>query len=66
MLRIQSPPAWPKIIFKNFEVADSDKHTSLVSNDINSRDEKFCITDPTRGQCYETFYGRKLRIFILS
>ncbi len=43
----------------------SDKHSSLLQTLVNYDHENFyniCI----RGQCYRTFYDRKLQIFLIS
>jgi len=42
------------------------KHSSLLVRIVSEGDEKSFNDTDTCDQCYITFYGRKLRLFIIS
>jgi hypothetical protein len=42
-----------------------DKHFGLLRKYVNYGSKRFHSTGP-RAQCYKTFYGRNLRIFVIS
>ncbi len=43
-----------------------DKHSSLFWQSDNDEDESGLHNVDTTGQCYKTFYNRKLQLFIIS
>ncbi len=58
---IKSQSVCPRQAFQVY----SNKYSSLVQKFVNYREKMFYNID-LRGQCYKTFYGRKLRFLVVS
>ena len=55
----------PTNVRLDWKVIARYKNSTLLGL-IISDEEKCFISIDTRGQCYKTFYGRKLQLFIIS
>jgi hypothetical protein len=58
-------PALPANIMLGLKGLQGTNTLAYYKKSVNHSHKKFYSTGPW-GQCYKTFYGRKLRLFIIS